>query len=50
MRQLTGLDASFLHLETANAPMHISGLGIAYRRSSSPGQPIGSCQPSFTTV
>jgi WS/DGAT/MGAT family acyltransferase len=28
MRQLTGLDASFLYLETANAPMHISGLSI----------------------
>ena len=28
MRQLTGLDASSLYLETPNAPMHISGLGI----------------------
>jgi diacylglycerol O-acyltransferase len=28
MLQLTGLDASFLYLETANAPMHISGLAI----------------------
>ncbi len=28
MQQLTGLDASFLYLETANTPMHISGLGI----------------------
>ena len=36
MRQLTGLDASFLYLETANAPMHISGLAI-YDQSSAPG-------------
>ncbi|MDH3992758.1 MAG: wax ester/triacylglycerol synthase family O-acyltransferase [Gammaproteobacteria bacterium] len=36
MRQLTGLDASFLYLETANAPMHISGLGI-YDQSTAPG-------------
>ncbi len=28
MQQLTGLDASFLYLETATMPMHISGLGI----------------------
>jgi WS/DGAT/MGAT family acyltransferase len=36
MQQLTGLDASFLYLETANAPMHISGLAI-YDQSSAPG-------------
>lgn len=36
MRQLTGLDASFLYLETANAPMHISGLSI-YEQSTAPG-------------
>lgn len=36
MRQLTGLDASFLYLETANAPMHISGLSI-YDQSTAPG-------------
>lgn len=36
MRQLTGLDASFLYLETANAPMHISGLNI-YDQSTAPG-------------
>ena len=35
MRQLTGLDASFLYLETANAPMHISGLAI-YDQSTAP--------------
>jgi diacylglycerol O-acyltransferase len=35
MRQLTGLDASFLYLETANAPMHISGLSI-YDQSTAP--------------
>jgi len=36
LRQLTGLDASFLYMETANAPMHISGLGI-YDQSTVPG-------------
>ncbi len=36
MRQLTGLDASFLYLETPSAPMHIAGLGI-YDQSTAPG-------------
>ena len=36
MHQLTGLDASFLYMETANAPMHISGLAI-YDQSTAPG-------------
>ena len=36
MRQLTGLDASFLYLETPNAPMHISGLSI-YDQSTAEG-------------
>nr|WHW29772.1 putative wax ester synthase/acyl-CoA:diacylglycerol acyltransferase [uncultured bacterium] len=36
MHQLTGLDASFLYLETPNAPMHISGLSI-YDQSTAPG-------------
>jgi diacylglycerol O-acyltransferase len=36
MRQLTGLDASFLYMETPNAPMHISGLSI-YDQSTAPG-------------
>lgn len=36
MQQLTGLDASFLYLETPNAPMHISGLSI-YDPSTAPG-------------
>lgn len=36
MHQLTGLDASFLYMETPNAPMHISGLSI-YDQSSAPG-------------
>jgi diacylglycerol O-acyltransferase / wax synthase len=36
MRQLTGLDASFLYTETPNAPMHIAGLGI-YDQSTAPG-------------
>ena len=36
MKQLTGMDASFLYLETPNAPMHISGLSI-YTQESAPG-------------
>ena len=36
MQQLTGLDASFLYLETPNSPMHISGLGI-YTQETVPG-------------
>lgn len=36
MHQLTGLDASFLYMETASAPMHISGLAI-YDQSTAPG-------------
>lgn len=35
MQQLTGLDASFLYLETPNAPMHISGLYI-YTQETAP--------------
>ena len=37
MRQLTGLDASFLYLETPNAPMHISGLSIYDQSTASEG-------------
>jgi diacylglycerol O-acyltransferase / wax synthase len=36
MQQLTGMDASFLYMETPNAPMHISGLSI-YDQSTAPG-------------
>jgi WS/DGAT/MGAT family acyltransferase len=36
MQQLSGLDASFLYLETANSPMHISGLYI-YTQETAPG-------------
>ena len=36
MKQLTGMDASFLYMETPNAPMHISGLSI-YDQSTAPG-------------
>ncbi|MFK7734108.1 MAG: wax ester/triacylglycerol synthase family O-acyltransferase [Pseudomonadales bacterium] len=36
MQQLTGMDASFLYLETPNAPMHISGLAI-YDQSTAEG-------------
>ena len=35
MQQLGGLDATFLNLETANSPLHISGLAI-YDQSSAP--------------
>ena len=37
MQQLTGLDASFLYLETANSPMHIGGLSIYDPSTSSDG-------------
>lgn len=36
MQQLSGMDASFLYLETANSPMHIGGLCI-YDPSTAPG-------------
>jgi diacylglycerol O-acyltransferase len=36
MEQLTGLDASFLYLETRNSPMHISGLYL-YTQETAPG-------------
>ncbi len=36
MEQLSGLDASFLYLETGNMPMHIGGLSI-YDQSTAPG-------------
>lgn len=40
LKQLTGLDASFLYLETANSPMHIGGLAI-YDPSTSEGGAVG---------
>lgn len=40
MQQLTGLDASFLYLETANSPMHIGGLAI-YDPSTASGGAVG---------
>ena len=40
MRQLTGLDASFLYLEVANNPMHIGALAI-YDPSTAPGGAVG---------
>lgn len=40
MKQLTGLDASFLYMETANSPMHIGGLAI-YDPSTAPGGAVG---------
>ncbi|RBP50950.1 WS/DGAT/MGAT family O-acyltransferase [Arenicella xantha] len=40
MQQLTGLDASFLYLETASSPMHIGGLTI-YDPASAPGGLVG---------
>ncbi len=36
MQQLSGLDASFLYFETANAPMHVGGIMI-YDQSTAPG-------------
>ncbi len=36
MKQLSGLDATFINVETANAPTHISGLAI-YDQSTAPG-------------
>ena len=36
MQQLTGMDASFLYLETPTAPMHVAGLNI-YDPSTAPG-------------
>lgn len=36
MQQLSGMDASFLYLETRNSPMHISGLYI-YTQETAPG-------------
>jgi diacylglycerol O-acyltransferase len=36
MQQLSGLDASFLYFETANAPMHVGGL-LIYDQSTAPG-------------
>lgn len=40
MKQLTGLDASFLYLETQNSPMHIGGLAI-YDPSTAAGGAVG---------
>jgi WS/DGAT/MGAT family acyltransferase len=39
MRQLSGLDASFINLETPHAPLHIGGLAI-YDQSSAPGERV----------
>ena len=36
MHQLSGMDASFLYLETGTSPMHIGGLSI-YDQSTAPG-------------
>jgi diacylglycerol O-acyltransferase / wax synthase len=39
MQQLSGLDASFLYFETANAPMHVGGIMI-YDQSTAPGAKV----------
>lgn len=39
MQQLTGLDASFLYLETANSPMHVASLSI-YDPSTAKGSKV----------
>lgn len=44
MRQLTGMDASFLYTETASTPNHISGLYL-YDPSSAPGGEV-----SFSSI
>ena len=36
MRQLTGMDASWLYAETPNAPMHV-GMALVYDQSTAPG-------------
>ena len=46
MQQLSGLDASFLYLETGNTPMHIGGLSI-YDQSTAPGR-SGHLQRAFS--
>ena len=40
MHQLSGLDASFLYMETSNSPMHIGALAI-YDPSTAPGGAVG---------
>ena len=35
LEQLSGIDASFLNLETARSPLHISGLAV-YDQSTAP--------------
>lgn len=39
MKQLSGLDATFLNLETSHAPLHIGGLAV-YDQSSAPGERV----------
>ena len=39
MQQLSGLDATFLNLETARSPLHISGLAI-YDQSTAPNRRV----------
>jgi WS/DGAT/MGAT family acyltransferase len=40
MQQLSGMDAAFIYLETANQPMHIGSLAI-YDQSTAPGGRVG---------
>lgn len=39
MKQLSGLDATFLNMETGHAPLHFGGLAI-YDQSSAPGERV----------
>ncbi len=39
MQQLSGLDATFVNLETSHAPLHITGLAV-YDQSSAPGEKV----------
>ena len=39
MKQLSGLDATFLHLETAEMPMHVGALNIYELPAKPPAKP-----------
>jgi len=49
LQQLSGLDASFLYLETINAPLHIGALAI-YDPSTAPGGAVGFKQIMTNTL
>ena len=49
MQQLSGLDASFLYLETPNAPMHIGGIAV-YDPSTVPGGGVVRFKDILSTI